>query len=358
MNYRTVLLNALESHATDVTKVIDININDPISNIVILLGGTNTAHTMTGHYMSCLPKIEVVDGSDVLFSLDGFETEALDWYHNSGKFRSNWNWAFNTGTWDRAIALNFGRHLWDPVYALDPKMFNNLQLRISLDINGGGNANTPLTFKIFANVFDDKVPALKGFLTTKEIKQWTMASTQHEYTDLPTDHPYRALYVRAFKLGTESNVCLNNFKLSEDQDKKVPFDLGGIEICRTLLHDYPRIEEFFYIAASIAKKYVYCAATQAVTAYATHWQGANITDQEITIYNGDGGRLDLYSSVNANIVLNVQGNIPHCIFEIPFGQKNDPDDAYVVSGINSLRADITGGTDSVGHLIAQQYRSY
>ena len=358
MKYRSVLLHAKESFSADITKVIDINISDPISSLVILLGGTNTAADMDGAYAECISKVEIVDGSDVLLSVDGPELEAIDWYSRSGKFRANWNWAMATGTWDRAIGYNFGRFLWDPDYAFDPKMFTNPQLRLTLDINGGGNTNTPLAIKIFANVFDEKVPSLKGFLMTKEIKQWTMESTVHNYTDLPTDYPYRSMYIRAVLAGTEANVCLNNFKLSEDQDKKVPYDLGSIEILRTLLDMYPKVEEDFYMAASIAKKQIYCAASVGVTAYGTRWAASNITDQELTFYNGDGGRLDVYASTNGNIQLLVRGVVPHAVFEIPFGDKNDPEDAYNVAGINSLRADITGGAASQGHLIAQQYRNY
>ena len=358
MKYRSVLLHAKESFSADTTKVIDINISDPISSLVILLGGTNTAADMDGAYAKCISKVEIVDGSDVLLSVDGTELEAIDWYSRGGKFRPNWNWAMATGTWDRAIGYNFGRFLWDPDYAFDPKMFTNPQLRLTLDINGGGNTNIPLAIKIFANVFDEKVPSLKGFLMTKEIKQWTMASTVHNYTDLPTDYPYRAMYIRAVLAGTEANVCLNNFKLSEDQDKKVPYDLGSIEILRTLLDMYPKVEEDFYMAASIAKKQIYCAATVGVTAFATRWATSNITDQEFTLYNGDGGLLDIYASANGNIQLLIRGAVPHAVFEIPFGDKNDPDDAYNVGAINSLRADITGGAASQGHLIAQQYRNY
>ncbi len=195
MNYRTIELHSLESFTSDTTKVIDININDPISSIVLLCRGTNTIHTMTAHYVACLPKIEIVDGSDVLFSLDGYEAEALDWYSAGGKFRSNFNWSMSTGGWNRNISLNFGRYLWDRLYALDPTKFNNLQLRITVDVDGGGNTNTPFKVQVMANVFDERVPSLVGFLSSKEFKQWSITSAAHEYTDLPTDYPYSALYV-------------------------------------------------------------------------------------------------------------------------------------------------------------------
>lgn len=358
MNYRTIELHSLESFEEDTTRVIDINITDPISSIVLLCRGTNTHVDMVGHYVACLPKIEIIDGSDVLFSLDGYESEALDWYSSGGKFRANLNWSFATGGWNRNIAINFGRYLWDRVYGLDPTKFNNLQLRITVDVDGGGNTNTPFYLQVMANVFDERVPSLTGFLMTKEIKQWTIASTVHEYTDLPTDYPYRAMYLRVYALGIESNQCFSNFKLTEDMDKKVPIDMDGSELQRTLLNDYPPVEEVFYFPAENHKKYIYCAATTRVSAYLTRWVGTALTDQEFAAYNGDGGRLDIIASVNGNVQILVKGEIPHAVFEIPFGLKADPEDAYNVAGIRSLKADITGANDAVGHLFVQQYRSY
>lgn len=358
MNYRTVELHASETFTSDTTKVIDININDPISSLVLLTRGLNASATMTAAICKCLSKVELVDGSDVIISLDGYELEALDWYHNKGRVRSNWNAALNGSTWDRAIGINFGRFLWDRMYAFDPTKFNNPQLRVTIDVDGGGNAVSSFYLAVEANIFDERIPELRGVLMAKELKQWTMASTVHEYTDLPTDYPYRALYLRAFVLGTEPNQCISNIKLSEDTDKKIPIDSNASELMRALYDKYPRVVEHYYFAAGTSTKYIYCMPSTRVIAQVLTWAAAAGAAKDFAAYDGDGGRLQVIGSAGGNVQVRIEGDAPHCTYEIPFGLKDDPDDAYDVTRIKSLRADITGGATAVGYLFLQQYRPY
>jgi len=230
MNYRLNKFLSRTSYAADTTLVLDINIQDVISNISILYEITNAHADMDGHPAACIEKIELVDGSDVLFSLDGYETEALDWYNKGGTFGHNWNAALNGMDIRRVLNINFGRYLWDPELAFDPKQFNNPQLRITLDLASGGNSSSAVILTCWANLFETQPAGLKGFLMAKEFKQWTMADNTHEYTDLPNDYPYRALYHRAFLLGTESDQCVQNIKISEDQDKRIPYDCSGRDL--------------------------------------------------------------------------------------------------------------------------------
>ena len=358
MNYRTVELLARTSFTSDITRVVDIDISDPISNLVMRFETTNSSATMTAHPLAGLVDITVVDGSEVLFSLDGYEAEALDWYHNGGKFRSNYNYYLNGGTASRFVGLNFGRWLWDRLYALDPKRFNNLQLKVTIDIDAGGMSCATTYLSIWANCFDERTPELRGFLTAKELKQYTMASTVHEYTDLPTDHPYRALYFRAFLLGTEPNGSLSNFKLTEDQGKRVPIDLAAHALNSTLMEKYGPVEEHVYFATSTGVKYIYCAPTTRVEAHLTTWAAAS-SGHIHAAYNGDGGRLDVITNTTGdNCQVHIRGFVPHCVYEIPFGMKDDPDDAYNVSRVGNLKADITGGAAAQGFIFVQQYRHY
>ncbi len=71
MNYRMATLHALKSYTADTTEIIDVNVRDPISQLIIELRVGNTADEMQAHPIACLTKIELVDGSDVLFSLSG-----------------------------------------------------------------------------------------------------------------------------------------------------------------------------------------------------------------------------------------------------------------------------------------------
>jgi len=359
MNYRLYKFLQREQHSLDTTIVHDINMQDPVSSIVIGFEALGTQDIMTAHPVACLTKIELVDGSDVLYSLDGYEAEALDWYNNGGKFRSNSPFALTGHSPTRYIGINFGRYLWDPEYAFDPKRFNNPQLRISLDIDGGGAKPTYNYVTGWANLFDEKMPALKGFLMAKEVKEYSIAADTHNYTDLPLDFPYRGLYVRPFVAGTEPNQAISNIKLSEDQDKRIPFDHGAEEILRCIQEDLPPVEEVYYYASGAADRYLYIAPTTRVSATGAHWDAAALARYPV-FYNGDGGRLDVNTPGGAgNVQIHVKGYVPHCVYQIPFGIKNDPADWYDVRRLGSLRLDITGASDTAkGFIFLQQERLY
>ncbi len=57
MNYRTYKLLAKKNYTTDSTEVIDIDVVDPISSIVIDLDQVNAAATMTAHFLAGITKI-------------------------------------------------------------------------------------------------------------------------------------------------------------------------------------------------------------------------------------------------------------------------------------------------------------
>lgn len=358
MNYRTVKLHARETFTTDTIKVIDINIRNPISSLVLVTLGTNASATMTAAMVKCLTKVEIVDGSDVILSLDGYQLEALDVYSNNGILRHNWNAALNGSKWERNIGINFGRFLWDRLYALDPTRFNNLQLKVSIDVNGGGCAVSSFYMAVYANIFDELIPDVRGVLMAKELKQWTVAASAHEYTDLPTDYPYRALYLRVFVLGTEPNQCISNIKITEDTDKRIPIDIGPAQLMPVLSGMYPRLREHYYYAVTTGATYIYCAASTNVAANINTWAAAAGAAKDFAAYDGDGGRLAVIGSAAGNAQVVIEGDLPHCVFEIPVGDKMDPEDAYDVRNIGSLKADITGVATSVASLFVQQYRPY
>ncbi len=358
MNYRNVTLLAYKEYSADYTEVIDLNGYDPISSIVISHAAIGTQDAHTAHPIACLKKIEIIDGSNVLWSADGYEAEGVDWYSNGGKTRLNVNFALNTMACTRYVGLNFGRFLWDPLYGFVPAKYKNPQLRITLDINAGGGAPTQNNLIVYGNVFDGKVPSMVGFISLKEIKQYSVTSGVIEYTDLPTDHILRNLYIRAAKAGTEPTACLSNFKLSEDNDKKIPFDVDFATIARCIGQDYGFINEEYFYQCSSTDRYLYIMATLAVTAQGCNW-AATAAARYGAFYNGDGGRLDCNSPGGvSNMQISVKGYIPHAVYQIPFGRQMEPDDWYNVPGLNKLQAQITGAsTTAVGHILVEQIRT-
>lgn len=362
MNYRLSTLLPKAAHTSDITEVVDLDMADPISQIIIELDVTNVGDVASAHAIASLAKIEIVDGSDVLFSLSGYEAEAVDIYHNHG-MRSNWNAYLGGLGVTRFLGINFGRHLWDPLLAFDPTKFRNPQLKLTLDIGAGGNASTPNSLQVWAALFDQKDISPIGFLSHKEIKDYVMTQNGHEYTDLPTDYTYRKLLIRNLEAGKEPCQNIGIVKLSEDQDKRVVFDHTIVDLLRTLAVDHPLLVEQIMFAADPAARDVFTTVTERATATFADWAGA-IASGDYASYGSAGGKMSVVCGTGpTNAVAIVTGYIPHGVFQIPFGDQNDPDDWYKVGeGIGSLKLDITGGPDLAGdetcQIFLQQLRPY
>lgn len=358
MNYRMNTLLARKTFTSDTTEIIDIKVTDPISELVIGLEASHSSANQTAHPCACLTKIELVDGSNVLFSLDGYELESRDWYMNGGKFKSNYNYALNGGSECRYMGYKFGRWLWDNEYAFDPVKFTNPQLRITMDIDAGGNAADTLYITVWANLFDEKTISAKGFLSCREIKEYSISSSVHEYTDMPLDAPYRAIYFRPFVAGTEPNQLVSNLKLTEDQDKRVPFDHGVQDIERAINSMYPDVEEHYYFSVTTASRNLFVAPTTRVVATGSVWAAA-AADVYYAFYDGDGGRLKcITGGASANSQIYVRGRVPHAVYQIPFGMLDDPADYYDVRRLGNLKLDITGAGTATGFICVDQLRSY
>ncbi len=362
MKYRQAIIHARKAYAADTTEIIDLDVADPISALVIELAVVNVGSIApTAHAIACLTKIELVDGSNVIFSLSGYEAEAVDWYHNLIQ-RSNWNPYLDGMEVQRFVGINFGRWLWDPILALDPKKFTNLQLKLTLDINAGGNAPVTNRLQVFGLLFDEKKVSPSGFLMHKEIKNYTMAASSHEYTDLPTDYPYRKLFVRCQTAGTEGCQLIDTIKLSEDRDKRVLFEEDPATILRAIAARSPKYTEEIIGFVGTTATNGFCTPTERVNGVCQRW-AATTGAGEIAFYDGDGGRFKVIAATAAsNMQVLVNGWAPHATWEIPFGVQEDIDDWYDVSKIGNLKADIlslAGASSSNStQIFAQQLRKY
>ena len=360
MNYRLSTLFARKAYTADATEVIDVNVSDPISQLIIELSTLNVGDVATAHAIACLKKVELVDGSDILFSLSGYEAEAVDIYHNK-VMRSNWNAYLTTLGVQRFLAINFGRKLWDPIFAFDPAKFKNPQLKITLDIDAGGNAPSANYLQVWAALFDEKAISPMGFLMHKEIKDYAMGVSTHEYTDLPVDYPYRKLFIRQMTHGTEPCQHIDNIKLSEDQDKRIIFDHEPATLLRAIAADNPQLVEQIMFAGTAAGVNVFTTVSERATATFAKW-AASVGTLPYASYGSDGGRMVVYSGSSENGVAIVAGWVPHGVYEIPFGDQDDPEDWFDPSMLRALKLDVKAGsgaltTDSV-QVFLQQLRKY
>lgn len=361
MNYRLTTIFPRKSYIADTTETIDIDVADPISQLIIELAANITNDTaITAHAIACLTKIELVDGSDVLFSLSGRQAEAVDWYNNH-VFRSPWNIYMGWGETQRFVGINFGRKLWDPLLAFDPTKFKNPQLKISLDIDAGGAVPSLNRIGVWAAMFDQKAITPAGFLMHKEVKNYTMGSASHEYTDLPRDYPYRKLFIRAQTAGTEPGALIDKIKLYEEEGKRIICDHIPEEVLRTIAFMSPQIDEYIHARVATSATNIYCTPTTRVYPVATELETTSGSGG-LAIQMGDGGRFAAIAlTAQKYAAFHAKGYLPHGVYEIPFGDQDDPDDWFDVSKLGSLKADIlslTAGSGVACQLFLQQLRPY
>lgn len=354
MKYRMVELQKSTSETAGATRTINLDIATPISRIVIRMKGKNTTDEPTGHPAKMISKIELIDGSDVIYSLNGFQAGGVNFLENS-------ELPFYCCEYENLVEvcataqLNFGRKLWDRELALDPKKFTNLQLKITNAVASGGSSAGTCTLAVFAYLFEDAPPSPRGFLMTKELKSYTVVNAQHEYTELPKDYPFRFVILQTYDASTAPNTMFGNLKFTIDTDRRII--LNDISMTEFLKVQIPmdKVEEEFGGLGNDALEEYYQAST-----YNNYGVAVGRSDAAPTIQVGQ--------PIGAYIQVNAAGDESFACYETgycAFGAMNllmmdkmDPASWLDPRGTMSVKLDITGGAAGTAYIITQQERLY
>ena len=209
----------------------DINILDPIMDFYIRLRAENGATSnIENSIIDVLNSIEVIDGSDILWSLDSEEILANQMYH--------YKESMSLGIDERGgeyqattYKIPFGIGRMHPEVAFDPTRFANPQIVLDWDLANiraaGADAfvTGSLRLDIMADVIDEAPARPTGYLMTKEIKEYVSGTLTEERTELPVDYAYRTLYVRSFLAHKCPAICLEKVEHTINEDKYRPFDI-------------------------------------------------------------------------------------------------------------------------------------
>jgi hypothetical protein len=350
-------LTALDTTAG--TKSIPLNLSDPISALLFEYKNTRGSTTMIEHPCACLPTISLVDGSDVIFSLSGKEMHAL-------------------AHWDKAIPpyslisnisgdmcllgipYNFGRKLWDPDLAFDPKKFKNPQLNISHSYRLMDASSSAHSLSIQALCFDEKTISPQGFLMSKTYATpaWVASGVWAADVLLPTDYLIRKLMLRGYLDDAYVYQVINHIKISEDNDKKVPYDHDVSTLMKLINSMYPRYQECLQASFTTGTLDVFCTPSFDIAVaggFVGQTSGPAIEKYPLNepFYITAGG--------SYNGAFQVSGHEPHATIIIPFGDQADLTDWYDVSKIGKLILKMKGGSagsSSVVSVVTQQLRTY
>lgn len=356
MKYRYTTLLSDKDLGASGTEIIDITLKDIITAIEVHFMAKAGGTAFSDHPAANITKIELVDGSDVLYSLTGKCAEAMDFYQT--RRPRPWRIYHRNGKQAMMTAhLNFGRFWGDRELAFDPTKFDNPQLKITFDEDVHQTSATANTCHVKALAFDEDQPAPVGFLMTKEQKAYTPSSGSWEYTDLPTDYPMRTLGIQCQVAGSDIATSLQDVKLSEDNDKRVPVDDLAEDLAALFGMSMGRYSEYVFAMLTTSLANYFCTpGWQTVVA-----ASPLTADKVVSVQIAQGGQFKAESETAAGLMQAVvTGYLPHQVLPIPFGARDVIEDWYDVTKIGNLRLSLKGGTASTGtyRIITEQNRSY
>jgi len=358
MNTRVAIIMAETDLGASGTKIIDINIKDVISRITVQYYAVNADTTLLAHPAANIEKLEVVDGSDVLFSLSGAQAQGLNFYDRNGKIPYTSLKAYASGV-NSFFSIDFGRFLFDPVLAFDPKKFRNPQLKITFDRTKANAACVTSNCTVRADIFDELEVAPTGFLMAKDIYSYTVGVSGYEYIDMPTDYITQQIYAKAFAAPYGPGSIFDEFKLSEDNDKRIPLDLKYSELERRVFENYGYVSEHAKCVSAGGAIYFYGMPTTDGFGVASLEEVHSI----VGITSVGGGHFRFEGPLTAWRGRGLaMGLCPHGVF--PLLPKPGPEiaDWYNVTKIGSLKLRIKqsapAATGYTGEIIIKQYRPY
>ena len=354
MTNRISTILASEAATTAATKTIDLNENSPLSKIVVRFKGTNNGSTPTAHPSKMVSKIEIVDGSDILYSTSGLQCQAMNFWEtgmlpfNICEYEDN---VEACATFD----LNFGRFPWDRDFALDLASFKNPQLKITHNKALGGSAPDAGTMAVFGYTFDDPQPAPSNFLTTKELYSYTLTASAHEYITLPRDYPYRVLMPLSYETTYAFNTQFAGFNWYADNKKKMFINnVSGSELAKLVSHKAYVEECFAGLGTGSAVSY-YIAGT-----YEGYTSGVGRSASQSTLIVGQqsGSRIQVTNDSSESFQCIHHGYMPFGSVNLCNHEMKDPTSWFDPSEFGDVELDIEAGSGASGtiYILLQQSR--
>lgn len=356
-NYREVQIEDDKSIGDSGTETIDLNVTEPITALILRFKVKNDSSNLLNQPPERnISKIEIIDGGQTFWALNGQMAVAAAvnglgrWPHHWYDERANSNQRIN-------FPILFGRQLGDEKYAFTPSKLLNPQLRITW-ADQVGYLDGQHTLGVTARVMEGLSPPAEA-LMWREIEAWTTASAGEHKVDLPVDHSYRSLMIRAWEDDNVPSGIISNLKLDCDVGKFIPFDLASHEFRDIIKQMFgPYFHRQFIHGTSGTTRQAWMGETLSVmgssadSAYFVMAWTAFWSYFSASVYNYDGVSGD---AIAAQLL--VSGLFPHSCYLYPFGRPADPETWFPASRYGEIALKLTeGSTGSTVSVAVQQPR--
>lgn len=356
---RTVLANAGE-------RTTDVNVLDPVTVLGVEFRCANGATSNIANLMAdCIEAIEVIDGSNVLYSLDGHEALAMA-CPQLGRMPDQLVSETPLVTQNLLVPIMFGRYVGDTELSFDPTRFKNPQVRIKWNlatnqaVGTAGFATGGLRYTLLAHVMEG-APAPRGFLMHKQHYTYTTAAGV-EYIDLPNDYPYRGLLLRGDLAAYALYSVISRLKLNCDAGKFVPFDMRMTDLMRanSMLYGPYSYQHGLYVSDDTTVFFILKYDERlAFTMYSLDdcvFRYTNESMGEGKLYVDSTGSAETTDYV---VKAAVSGYSPFRTIYLPFGRQDDPADWFPAPQFGSVRLEATGAVAAgTGYVCLSQERAY
>jgi hypothetical protein len=347
------------------TVIIDINVKNPISAIVVEYEATNGATSSTNHEIhDDVSSIELVDGSRVLWSLSMNQARALNFFE-TGILPHSVQTEIAAAVQESKCVLHFGRVLDDPEFYIRPSDYNNLQLRLThaLTISAtAGFATGTGKVTVMARIIDQGATVYKGFMMAKEKVSYTSGTSGDKEVDLPRDYPYRIMMLKALVTTVTHQEVLTQHKLSIDADAYIPFNMYSEDIDDMNRSKFGLAKEKKIVLATsadvrlcdlynIEDGFIRCETTLVNTAIeAVDAEAVTIGATVVTV--APAITVDV---TDRNHHITVYGTQPNSNLAIPFGRLDSPSDWLPAPEYGDIRLISTQAAAAACAVVLQQW---
>lgn len=231
---QVTLINRKSFTSSDVIER-TISLKDKITALDVIVRMTNGAAMTEASVVKVhddITKIELVDGSNVLQSAAMEEFQAV----NSYMLKSL---PFQVMTLDdgavqtETCRIPFGFHLNDPNHYLDPTMYDNLQLKITITMTTAAAtawAASGHDVTVIAHIIEDGAEDYRGFLSTKGVKTYSAVDGTEEDIELSTQYDYNMILIQALKTAYGPEESIEVVKLFADDGSFVQLEQYATEL--------------------------------------------------------------------------------------------------------------------------------
>lgn len=366
MKVRDDVYTVRDDMGTSGTKIYDLTYADPISGLDLLFEATNGATSNKNNPIERnITKIEIVDGSDVLWDLPGDVAYSLFSQEYGHPAKEDYCGA-GGGSPHVQIPIRFGRELYDPDLAFNPGSFRNPQLKITFNeatvntAGGTGFVSDSFNFSMVAHLMED-APMPAGWLMAKTIYDFTTVASGDEKIPMPTDYSWRQLLVRVYESGVYALSGVTNYKLSCDGGKFIPFDQHSRYVADRMQEIYPPTSKRGYSTVDDAEVHQTWILQNSGYSIYSHTASRIVTASSffpsqftVNCYTDAGATVD-----GIAVHWMCEGWGPHNTLFIPFGRLDVLAEWFQAQGYGSVDLYLTqANAGAEVNVCLQQLRTY